>query len=165
MQADSTLPVEQRRNYTGVFNALARITKEEGPAGLFKGCTPVVVRAMALNAGMLASHDQVQAEMKKITNNYWLQNIGAKGVSGLAASACSLPFDFVKTRIQKQKPDANGVLPYKNSIDCAKKVLTNEGPLAFYRGFGTYCMRIAPHVILTLFALDGMKYAIDKYNK
>lgn len=73
MQADATLPVEQRRHYTGVFNALARITKEEGPAGLFKGCTPVVVRAMALNAGMLASHDQVQAEMKKITDNYWLQ--------------------------------------------------------------------------------------------
>lgn len=93
------------------------------------------------------------------------RNIGAKGLSGIAASACSLPFDCVKTRIQKQKPDANGVLPYKNSIDCARKVLTTEGPLAFYRGFGTYCMRIAPHVILTLFALDGMKFAIDNYTK
>jgi solute carrier family 25 oxoglutarate transporter 11 len=165
MQADSTLPVEQRRNYTGVFNALARITKEEGFTGLFKGCTPVVVRAMALNAGMLASHDQAQAEFKKVTDNYWLQNIGAKTISGFAASACSLPFDFVKTRIQKQRPDANGVLPYKNSLDCARKVLVNEGPLAFYRGFPTYFMRIAPHVIITLFALDGMKAAIDKYSK
>lgn len=51
MQADATLPIDQRRNYTGVFNALARITREEGFLGLFKGCTPVVVRAMALNAG------------------------------------------------------------------------------------------------------------------
>jgi len=51
MQADATLPVEQRRHYTGVFNALGRIIKEEGAAGLFKGCAPVVVRAMALNAG------------------------------------------------------------------------------------------------------------------
>jgi solute carrier family 25 oxoglutarate transporter 11 len=51
MQADATLPLEQRRHYTGVFNALARITKEEGFMGLFKGCAPVVVRAMALNAG------------------------------------------------------------------------------------------------------------------
>jgi solute carrier family 25 oxoglutarate transporter 11 len=165
MQADATLPEAQRRHYTGVFNALARITREEGPAGLFKGCTPVVVRAMALNLGMLASHDQAQAEFKKYTDNYWLQNIGAKGISGFFASAFSLPFDFVKTRIQKQKPDANGVLPYKSSLDCAAKVLRTEGPLAFYRGFGTYCMRIAPHVILTLFALDGMKYTIDKFNK
>jgi len=165
MQADATLPPEQRRHYTGVFNALARITREEGFSGLFKGCTPVVVRAMALNAGMLASHDQAQAEAKKYTQNYWLQNIVAKGISGVAASACSLPFDAVKTRIQKQKPDANGVLPYSSSLDCARKVLAQEGPLSFYRGFGTYCMRIAPHVILTLFALDGMKYAIDNYGK
>lgn len=113
---------------------------------------------------MLASHDQVQVEVKKYTNNYFYINIVAKSVSGFAAAACSLPFDFVKTRIQKQKPDANGVLPYANSIDCAKKVLATEGPLAFYRGFGTYCMRIAPHVVITLFALDGMKYAINKFS-
>lgn len=164
MQADSTLPVEQRRNYTGVINALARITKEEGASGLFKGCTPVVVRAMALNMGMLASHDQAQAEFKKFSDNYWLVNIGAKSISGVTAAAFSLPFDFVKTRIQKQKPDANGVLPYSNSIDCAKKVLKLEGPGAFYRGFTTYCLRIAPHVVLTLFAFDGMKAAIAKFN-
>jgi len=162
MQADATLPEAQRRHYTGVVNALTRIVKEEGFTGLFKGCLPVVVRAMSLNAGMLAVHDDVQARMKLVTDNYWLQNIGAKGMSGFAASAASLPFDFVKTRIQKQKPDPiTKELPYKNSLDCAKKVLKHEGPLAFYRGFGTYCMRIAPHVIITLFALDGMKFFID----
>jgi len=163
MQADSTLPVDQRRNYTGVVNALARITKEEGFFGLFKGCAPVVVRAMALNVGMLSCHDQAQAEFRKITDNYWLQNIGAKGVSGFCAAACSLPFDFVKTRIQKQKRGPDGEFPYKNMADCVKKVMKNEGPMAFYRGFGTYCMRIAPHVIITLFAFDGMKAMCDKY--
>lgn len=133
--------------------------------GLFKGCTPVVVRAMALNMGMLASHDQAQAEFKKYTNNYWAVNIGAKTISGVTAAAFSLPFDFVKTRIQKQKPDpVTGVLPYKNSLDCARVVLAKEGPTAFYRGFGTYCARIAPHVVLTLFAFDGMKAMITKFN-
>jgi solute carrier family 25 oxoglutarate transporter 11 len=54
LQADGTLPVEQRRNYTGVGNALSRIVKEEGVSGLWKGAAPTVVRAMALNFGMLA---------------------------------------------------------------------------------------------------------------
>ena len=36
-----------------------RIVKEEGPQGLFRGAGPTVVRAMALNMGMLASNDQV----------------------------------------------------------------------------------------------------------
>lgn len=41
-------------------NALARIVKEEGVGGLFTGAGPTVVRAMALNMGMLASNDQVR---------------------------------------------------------------------------------------------------------
>ena len=36
-----------------------RIVKEEGVGGLFTGAGPTVVRAMALNMGMLASNDQV----------------------------------------------------------------------------------------------------------
>ena len=39
--------------------ALHRIVKEDGAAGLFTGAGPTVVRAMALNMGMLASNDQV----------------------------------------------------------------------------------------------------------
>jgi solute carrier family 25 (mitochondrial oxoglutarate transporter), member 11 len=33
--------------------------KEDGAAGLFTGAGPTVVRAMALNMGMLASNDHV----------------------------------------------------------------------------------------------------------
>lgn len=36
-----------------------RIVKEDGAVGLFRGAGPTVVRAMALNMGMLASNDQV----------------------------------------------------------------------------------------------------------
>ncbi len=141
MQADTTLPPEQRRNYKGAFDALTRIVKvrggllalgvpciasarmccpsrvpcqlsppaacqvccnfalrrrcvrrpaccrasipalleqhphallptlthtprclqDEGIKGLFTGAGPTVVRAMALNMGMLASNDQVRA--------------------------------------------------------------------------------------------------------
>jgi solute carrier family 25 oxoglutarate transporter 11 len=161
MQADGTLPVDQRRNYTGVFNALTRITREEGVGGMFKGCGPVVVRAMALNVGMLASHDQALDSLKQYTDNKWIPQVGAKLCSGFFASAFSLPFDFVKTRIQKQKPDANGVLPYKNSMDCVAKVIKQEGPTAFYRGFVTYYARIAPHVMITLVVYDALKAALS----
>ena len=56
-------------------------------------------------------------------------------------SARSLPFDFVKTRMQKMQPNPDGTLPYKSTLDCAGKILANEGPLAFYTGFPTYIAR------------------------
>lgn len=58
MQADATLPEAQRRHYKNVFHALYRIVADEGVLALWKGAGPTVVRAMALNMGMLASYDQ-----------------------------------------------------------------------------------------------------------
>lgn len=75
---------------------------------------------------------------------------GASAVSGFFASACSLPFDYVKTQIQKMQPDANGKYPYSGSLDCVMKTLKSGGPFKFYTGFPVYCVRIAPHVMVNL---------------
>jgi solute carrier family 25 oxoglutarate transporter 11 len=74
---------------------------------------------------------------------------GASAVSGFFASACSLPFDYVKTQIQKMQPDANGKYPYTGSLDCAVKTFKSGGPFKFYTGFPVYCVRIAPHVMVS----------------
>lgn len=76
--------------------------------------------------------------------------LGASAVSGFFASACSLPFDYVKTQIQKMQPDAEGKYPYNGSLDCAMKTLKSGGPLKFYTGFPVYCVRIAPHVMVRM---------------
>ncbi|MFS7916164.1 putative mitochondrial carrier domain superfamily [Helianthus anomalus] len=72
----------------------------------------------------------------------------ASSVSGFFAAACSLPFDYVKTQIQKMQPDAAGKYPYTGSMDCAMKTLKAGGPFKFYTGFPVYCVRIAPHVMV-----------------
>lgn len=150
LKADSLLPAAERRNYANVFSALYRIAAEEGPLALWKGAGPTVVRAMALNMGMLASYDQSVEFFRD--NMGWKEIptvVGASAVSGFFAAACSLPFDYVKTQIQKQKPGPDGKLPYSGSLDCAAKTLKEGGPLRFYSGFATYCIRIAPHVMVS----------------
>ena len=62
-------------------------------------------------------------------------------LAGFVASACSLPFDFVKTRMQKMEKGPDGKYPYSGFADCFSKTLTQEGPLKFYTGFPTYCLR------------------------
>src|ERR1700676_3488821 len=81
MQADNILPPDQRRYYTGVVNALVRIVKEEGVGGMFSGTMPVVVRAMALNVGMLATHDQALESLKQYGASPTAANVGAKLIS------------------------------------------------------------------------------------
>ena len=81
---------------------------------------------------------------------YFLLSLAASMVSGFFASACSLPFDYVKTQIQKMQPDAEGKFPYSGSLDCSMKTLKAGGPFKFYTGFPVYCVRIAPHVMVYL---------------
>ena len=164
-----------------------RIVKEEGVSGLFRGATPTVVRAMALNMGMLASNEQAKEMLEAAgaeegvwwgkqgrggmaacatacATCFWLVGLalsshalpvlpaccvpggpvavlGGAFIAGFFASACSLPFDFVKTRMQKMTPNPDGTMPYKSAMDCAMQTLKQEGFLKFYTGFGTYVTR------------------------
>ncbi|OWM69278.1 hypothetical protein CDL15_Pgr025465 [Punica granatum] len=158
MQADATLPAAQRRHYKNAFHALYRIVADEGVLALWKGAGPTVVRAMALNMGMLASYDQsVEFFRDSLGFGEAATVLGASTVSGFFASACSLPFDYVKTQIQKMQPDAEGKFPYTGSFDCTLKTLNSGGPLKFYTGFPVYCVRIAPHVMLTWIFLNQIQ--------
>ncbi|KAJ3118998.1 hypothetical protein HK100_000507 [Physocladia obscura] len=146
MQADGLAPPTLRKNYSSVFDAIIRISRQEGVLALWKGCGPTVVRAMALNLGMLSTYSEAKARFEPhLGANSTSTALASSAVAGFFASFFSLPFDFLKTRMQKQVPDAKtGQMLYKGTVDCAIKVFNKEGALAFYRGFGTYYIRIAP---------------------
>ncbi|KAL4792042.1 mitochondrial carrier domain-containing protein [Aspergillus venezuelensis] len=156
MQSDGLKPPEARANYRSVIDALFRISKAEGVTALWAGAFPTVVRAMSLNLGQLAFFAESKAQLKtRTTLSAQNQTFAASAIAGFFASFLSLPFDFVKTRLQKQQKDpSTGKLPYKGMFDCARKVVHEEGWLRFYRGFGTYYVRIAPHAMVTLIVAD-----------
>lgn len=154
MQADHTLPKEQRRHYTGVGNALSRIVKEEGTLALWRGATPTVIRAMALNLGMLGPFDQAKEMLQAQFGSFKGLVVSASFIAAFFACVLSLPFDNVKTKFQRMAKGADGTFPYKNFADCFMKTLSREGFTGFYVGFPTYVTRIAPHVIITLITQD-----------
>merc|ERR1719398_658848 len=113
---------------------------------------------MALNFGMLAFNAQAKEVLEQAQLPAPACIFGASAIAGFFASFFSLPFDFVKTQMQKQKPDpVTGELQYKSALDCAAKIMAEGGPLRFYAGFPTFYVRIAPHAMITLIAQDAIK--------
>jgi len=55
---DKMLAVDQRRGYTGLFNAGTRIMKEEGVSAFWRGSTPFVQRAMMVGLFQVATYDE-----------------------------------------------------------------------------------------------------------
>jgi len=156
MQADGQLPAAEKRNYKHAGDAISRIIREEGITTLWRGSAPTVYRAMAMNVGMLATYDQVKETLTPVLGTGMVLNMSSSATAGVVAATLTLPFDMLKTRIQKQVAGPDGTLPYKNTLDCARQILAKEGPMAFYKGWMTFCIRVAPHAIVTLLTMDTM---------
>lgn len=64
------------------------------------------------------------------------------------------PIDLVKTRMQNQRAVQPGHQVYKNSLDCFKKVIRNEGALGLYSGVLPQLVGVAPEKAIKLTVND-----------
>lgn len=152
-QSDHTLPIEQRRNYKSLPNALVRMYTEEGLLIFWKGYLINFMRACAMTSAMFTVNDEVKHLInvaRKIEKPDQKSNLAAAAISGVACSFCSLPFDNIKTKIQKMKVLPDGSLPYSGILDCFGKTFKREGIQGFWSGYGTYYFRVAPHAMVVL---------------
>lgn len=76
------------------------------------------------------------------------------GIAGSFGATVVYPIDLVKTRMQNQRSSIVGQMLYKNSFDCAQKVLRNEGFIGFYRGLGPQLIGVAPEKAIKLTVND-----------
>uniref|UniRef100_A0AAY4ELX2 EF-hand domain-containing protein n=1 Tax=Denticeps clupeoides TaxID=299321 RepID=A0AAY4ELX2_9TELE len=84
-------------------------------------------------------------------------------IAGATGATAVYPIDLVKTRMQNQRSSGSlvGELMYKNSFDCAKKVLRYEGFFGFYRGLVPQLIGVAPEKAIKLTVNDFVR---DKFT-
>ncbi|MFT7799534.1 calcium-binding mitochondrial carrier protein Aralar1-like [Arapaima gigas] len=85
-------------------------------------------------------------------------------IAGATGATAVYPIDLVKTRMQNQRSTGSfvGELMYKNSFDCAKKVLRYEGFFGFYRGLLPQLIGVAPEKAIKLTVNDFVR---DKFTR
>ncbi|ORX68963.1 mitochondrial carrier [Linderina pennispora] len=84
-------------------------------------------------------------------------NFGVGAIAGGIGATVVYPIDLVKTRMQNQRAAVVGEMMYKNSIDCFKKVIRNEGILGLYRGLGPQLVGVAPEKAIKLTMNDFVR--------
>lgn len=165
MTADGRLPLNERRNYTSVANALSRIVREEGLLTLWRGTIPTMGRAMVVNAAQLASYSQAKQYLVasgRFTEGIQLHFV-ASMISGLITTIASMPVDIAKTRIQNMKTLPGAKPEYRGTIDVLTRVIRQEGLFALWKGFTPYYCRLGPHTVLTFIFLEQMNTAYNIY--
>lgn len=76
------------------------------------------------------------------------------GIAGAFGAFMVYPIDLVKTRMQNQRNQRVGERMYANSIDCAKKVIRNEGFRGLYSGVLPQLVGVAPEKAIKLTVND-----------
>ncbi|KAK7687123.1 hypothetical protein QCA50_009626 [Cerrena zonata] len=159
----------QGRPYRNTPHAFAAIWREGASSGstirgglsaLYRGVDATTVRGIILSSSQICSYDQVKQVLKRrgIMEEGLGLHLTASLFAGLFCSITSNPVDVVKVRLMTDKErKLNGV------VDCIRKIMVNEGPLAFFKGFGMCWGRLGTHTIVSFIAFERIRmlFGID----
>jgi hypothetical protein len=122
------------------------VLKNQGYGGFYKGIEANVMRAMVLNATKMGVYDICKGHLKGLGFKDGMQLQFMSAFTAGFFMACTVsPFDIMRTRLMNQPADKK---IYNGFVDCFTKILTNEGPLAFWKGFLPIWGRFAPTTCL-----------------
>ena len=65
--------------------------------------------------------------------------------------------DAAKEKLSARLEERGVGTLYSGAVDCAHKMLSIEGPQAFYKGVTAHFVRVGPHVVLTFVFINSMK--------
>jgi solute carrier family 25 protein 34/35 len=157
--AASDLAVGTQHGYRSTRHALRSIVQERGVRGLWRGLDALMPRVLALVSVQLTTYDHVKSRLRRAG---WANGTPTHFVSSAVASFCATiamqPFDLVAARLMNQ-PSTEGGRPalYTGPLDCFRKIVATEGPLALTKGgLSNYC-RVGPQYILTFVFFERMK--------
>ncbi|KAH9904832.1 calcium-binding mitochondrial carrier protein Aralar1 [Xylariomycetidae sp. FL2044] len=102
-----------------------------------------------------------QSVVKKVAESAYNFILGS--AAGAFGAFMVYPIDLVKTRLQNQRGADPGQRLYKNSADCFKKVVANEGVRGLYSGVLPQLVGVAPEKAIKLTVNDIVRsYFTDK---
>jgi solute carrier family 25 (mitochondrial oxoglutarate transporter), member 11 len=168
MSNDKSLPVDERRNYTSLYDTFTRTLREEGAGAFWRGSNPFVTRAMLVGVFQVATLDQFkllysEALSQKLNS---IPNVFCAAMtSGLVYSLATMPLEAAKNRMASQKKDpTTGKLPYTGTIQTVSKVVADNGFLTLYNGFFPYYLRCGGHTVSMFIIVQMLRDAFGQYN-
>jgi len=139
-----------------ISEIVKQMLEKQGVYGFSRGLQANITRGIVLNGTKMACYDEAKNFVTKSTgfdrNDIRCQFFSA-GIAGFFMACTVTPIDMIKTRLMNQPIN---VTHYNGLIDCFTKVLKQEGPFAFYRGFLPIWGRFAPQATLQLVVFEQL---------
>lgn len=153
-----------RKQYKGMVDALVKIYRYEGVAGLYRGFVPGLFGT---------SHGALQfmayEELKRDYNKYRsmasdaklnpVEYIAMAALSKIFAVATTYPYQVIRARLQDQHNQYQGVM------DVIGRTWRNEGAVGFYKGMVPNLLRVTPACCITFVVYENVSRLLLGENK
>ncbi|MFH4975906.1 hypothetical protein AB6A40_002615 [Gnathostoma spinigerum] len=120
------------REFKGLIDCLVKVAKSDGPIGLYRGFFVSVQGIIIYRAAYFGMFDTAKilfSSEKKL--NFFAAWAVAQIVT-VGSGILSYPWDTVRRRMMMQS--GRKEILYKNTADCAAKIIKNEGINALFKG-------------------------------
>jgi len=121
------------REFKGLADCLIKIAKSDGPIGLYRGFFVSVQGIIIYRAAYFGMFDTAKMVFTKEGErlNFFAAWAIAQVVT-VGSGVLSYPWDTVRRRMMMQSGRKD--ILYKNTLDCALKIIKNEGMRAMFKG-------------------------------
>jgi len=139
-----------QREFNGTFDCIMKTAKTAGwgRGGVYNGFVVSCVGIVLYRGAYFGLYDTfAESELKGAG---FLKKFALGYAVTVAAGLLSYPLDTIRRRMMMTSGKHAG--KYKNSLDCAQKILSNDGVAAMYKGAGSNILRgLAGALVLVSF--------------
>ncbi|CAG8524586.1 24702_t:CDS:2, partial [Gigaspora rosea] len=134
------IPPGSSAAFTGICTGILQASTLVTPLELIKGLLPTIFRQSWGLAVKFTGYTTFKDLFSSLNNgqNTPFQHALSGFLANILVGIFNSPPDVVKTRMQDQN------VGYRNSFECVKSMLKNEGLKSFFKGATLICVRIAP---------------------
>uniref|UniRef100_A0A7S3UGU9 Mitochondrial carrier protein n=1 Tax=Picocystis salinarum TaxID=88271 RepID=A0A7S3UGU9_9CHLO len=138
--------------YTGVWQSIVKIWKEEGIKAYWKGNGTNIIRIFPYSAAQLMSNDQYKRILADDSGNLSVvKRLTAGACAGMTATTLTHPLDTVRLRLALPNT------PYHGMVNAVVTISSKEGLFALYKGLAPTLVGIAPYAALNFSTYDLLK--------
>jgi len=147
------------RQYTGLVNCLTSTFKSDGIVGLYRGFGVSVQGIIIYRASYFGFFDTAKGMLPDPKNTPLVITWAIAQTVTTFAGIISYPLDTVRRRMMMQSGRKGADIMYKSTIDCWRKVHSQEGTGAFFKGaFSNVLRGTGGALVLVLY--DELKTAM-----
>ncbi|XP_022731105.1 adenine nucleotide transporter BT1, chloroplastic/mitochondrial-like [Durio zibethinus] len=144
-------------DYKNLLDAIVKIVRAEGAAGLYEGLTPSLIGVVPYAASNYFAYDTLRKAYKQAFKEEEIGNIMTLligSAAGAISSTATFPLEVA--RKQMQAGAING-RQYHNMLHALTSMLEKEGISGIYRGLGPSCMKLVPAAGISFMCYEACK--------